>query len=314
MTEKALLLFTAVLFAPVSVSAQVVISEIMYDLAEGSDSGREWIEVYNESSAAVDLTEWKVFENNSNHGINAVGASSLQPGMYAVIADNAEKFKIDHPSYSGLLLDSAFSLNNSGETLTLRCCGKELTDKDSVSYSSDLGATGDGASLSRAGASFVPTDPTPGSQPGSARTVQPEPSPPPTQTQKLPEPTPPAQEPLQQTAKVVPAGTTQQVSQQSTSSDVVNEESGTPLPVAEKKIAQRQRPEREEQAVVSETFVEEEPLQLASVQAAAASNTTNNSWIWWVGALGIALVGAGGAYVMGRRHAREWTIVEDSSE
>jgi len=34
---------------PLSVSAQVVISEIMYDLPQdsGADGGREWVEVYN---------------------------------------------------------------------------------------------------------------------------------------------------------------------------------------------------------------------------------------------------------------------------
>jgi hypothetical protein len=33
--------------------AQVVISEVMYDLAEGSDTGREWVEVFNKNVKVV---------------------------------------------------------------------------------------------------------------------------------------------------------------------------------------------------------------------------------------------------------------------
>ncbi|MCR4281332.1 MAG: lamin tail domain-containing protein, partial [Candidatus Kaiserbacteria bacterium] len=47
---------------PFTASAQVVISEIMYDLETGSDSGREWVEVFNSGGSSVNLTDWKVSE------------------------------------------------------------------------------------------------------------------------------------------------------------------------------------------------------------------------------------------------------------
>src|SRR3989344_3909709 len=152
---------------PGTALAQTVISEVMYDL-EGSDTGREWIEVFNAGASSVTLTEWKLFEADSNHGIVAYsGGESLGRGAYAVIADNPTKFLEDWPTFSGILFDSAFSLSNTGEVLALRCCGSGsgLIDKDSITYSLDSGAVGDGNSLHRpavSGGSFTPAPPTPG--------------------------------------------------------------------------------------------------------------------------------------------------------
>jgi len=133
----------------------------MYDL-EGSDSGREWLEVSNSSAEDIDLTKWKLFEAKTNHGLKAVeGHSSTIPaGGYAVVVDNSAKFKVDWPSYTGPLLDSAFSLSNTGETLVLR--NEALVDIDSLSYTSDLGAKGDGNSLSLVSGSLKPAIPSPG--------------------------------------------------------------------------------------------------------------------------------------------------------
>lgn len=146
----------------------------MYDLQTGSDSGREWVELFNSGSAAVTLTDWKLFEGGVNHSIAAYsGGETLASGAYAVVADNPVKFLEDWPAFSGLLFDSAFSLSNTGETLTLRCCGSELIDKDSATYSSDSGAAGDGNTLARtsvSGSIFSASAATPGSGPLTAST------------------------------------------------------------------------------------------------------------------------------------------------
>src|SRR3989344_490805 len=167
MNRAALAFFCAFFFLPHLAAAQVVISEVMYDL-EGADTDREWVEVFNSGSSAILLTEWKLFEANSNHNIVAhSGGESLSGGAYAVIADNPVKFLEDRPGYTGLLFDSAFSLSNTGETLTLRCCGtgENLSDKDPISYDPGTGAAGDGNSLHRtstSGASFLAGAATPG--------------------------------------------------------------------------------------------------------------------------------------------------------
>ncbi|MFZ2886224.1 MAG: lamin tail domain-containing protein [Minisyncoccia bacterium] len=146
---------------PIGVRAQMVITEIMYDLAEGSDSGREWIEVRNTGSAPIELTAWRVFENGTNHKISASGGgNTIAAGAYAVVADNPAKFKADWLNFSGTLFDSAFSLSNDGETIALRV-GE--SDVDSVAFTKSDGGDGSGDSLQRTGGGvFDAGMPTPG--------------------------------------------------------------------------------------------------------------------------------------------------------
>lgn len=139
--------------------ADVVITEIMYDL-EGTDSGREWIEVFNDSSSDINLESWYFFEANTNHSLTSVkGSSVLSPGGYAVIVSDPDKFLADHPGFSGSIFDSSFSLSNDSETVSIRNTNKD--DVDIVSYSSSWGANGNGYSLQNDG-SWSEASPTPG--------------------------------------------------------------------------------------------------------------------------------------------------------
>lgn len=150
------------LLLPSLVSANIVINEIMYDL-EGADTGREWIEIYNNSGDAVDLTNWKLYEAETNHKINLFkenGAFLLPAGGYAAITDDPNKFLNDWPNFNGIIFDSAFSLNNISETIVLR--NSELIDVDNVIYSAERGANGDGNSLQRFSGDWVAVVPTPG--------------------------------------------------------------------------------------------------------------------------------------------------------
>lgn len=129
----------------------------------GSDTGREWIEVYNNSSNSIDLTKYKLFEANVNHGISHItGQTMLVPGDYAVIADNSSKFLLDYPSYSGSLFDSAFSLSNSGEYLSLKL-------NDQTIYEYTYTSSDEGLSTSLVFGTFneyVNANPTPGAKNG----------------------------------------------------------------------------------------------------------------------------------------------------
>lgn len=124
----------------------VIINEIMYDL-EGSDEGREWIEILNTATSEVDLTNWKFYENETNHQLNIVqGIAILPSNSYAIIADDAEKFLEDYPDFSETLFDSAFSLSNEGENIAIKN-GDLMIDE--VNYDSAWGASGDANSLQR---------------------------------------------------------------------------------------------------------------------------------------------------------------------
>ena len=302
------------LLLPGVTSAQVLVSEIMYDL-EGSDTDREWIEIYNTSSEAIDISTWKLFEGNTNHGLSVTqGSESLAAGGYAIIVDSPAKFLADWPSYEGTVLDSSFSLNNAGETLILRCCGKELSDIDSVSYASDGGANGDGSSLHRSGSTLSPGKPSPGtgvvvSAPPPAPKAEPKPK-----EVEMKKEEPKQEAKVEKVEQVKTEAKTQVVVQAVSEPEV--EEVFVPEPpkpkktsATSKKVAQVVKDEPEEVIEEEEAIVQEKTKAESQVAVASASN----DWTWWAGAAGISLFGAGGAYLMGRRSKREWDI-EDISE
>lgn len=148
-------------FSSFIVHASVTINEIMYDL-EGTDTDREWVEVYNSGGEAIDLSTWKFVEGNSNHSLVPFdGGSTIAPNGYAVIADKPEKFKADWPNFSGVLFDSSFSLGNDpGEELSLK--DDTATTVDTVTYVTAVGAQGDGTTLNRNGTVFIVSPATPG--------------------------------------------------------------------------------------------------------------------------------------------------------
>lgn len=151
------LFLVTILCMPISAHAQLVVTEIMYDV-EGSDSGREWIEVQNVGANAVALASWRLLEGGVKHKI--VGKETIAPGSFAVIADNPAKFRTDWPEYSGPLFDSAFSLSNEGETLIL--LDPASVEASAAYQGSAAQGTGDSLQRDPSGSAFAAGSPTPG--------------------------------------------------------------------------------------------------------------------------------------------------------
>ena len=141
-------------------NAQVIINEIMYDPV-GSDSTHEWIEVFNQGPSSVDLANWKLVENETDHRMELfAGMSAIGVADFAVIADNAETFMTDHPDFTGTVFDSVFSLSNTGESIALKDSGSSI--RDEVAYTATNGAAGDGNTQQRFDGGFITSPPTPG--------------------------------------------------------------------------------------------------------------------------------------------------------
>ncbi len=163
-------LIAILLYVPSFVSAQVLITEIMY-APEGADAKREWVEVCNTGANLQDIQNWKFFENDVNHGLTLIsGTGELSSGDCAVIADNTDAFLTDYVSFSGNLFDSAFSLKNTGETIALKNENDEIVD--TVTYSDSDGAKDDGLSLHRSGNNLTAETPSPGSEEGIGGGIQ----------------------------------------------------------------------------------------------------------------------------------------------
>jgi hypothetical protein len=121
------------------------INEIMYNPA-GADNGYEWIEIYNNADYAVNITSWRLYEQGVNHTLNLKnGSMEIPADGFAVIADNHLNFLIDYPSYSGTLIDSTFTLSNTGEYLAIKNDVLEIIDE--VTYVPQPGADGTGMTI-----------------------------------------------------------------------------------------------------------------------------------------------------------------------
>ncbi len=141
----------------------LTISEIMSN-PTGDDSGREWVEIYNESGTDVDLSTMTI----SIKGGTAVVATTLQGGTvipagnYAIIGSvvsGQTKFLQDFPSYSGPLLKSSISLVNTGVTsVDIKLNGATVASVPSYT------AAKEGYTLSYMGGSYVTGTPTPGAE------------------------------------------------------------------------------------------------------------------------------------------------------
>jgi|SRR3989344_540997 len=162
MSRKIILfLFGITLFlSPYFAFANVEINEIMYDLKTGGDEGREWVEIFNNSDTPVDLSAFKFFEGDTNHRLKlSQGDIKVGAKSYAVIVSDGVKFKTDWPNFPGTILDSTFSLNNSGELVALKDAD---TISDQFSYQSSLGGAGNGKSLQKINGVWIEAIPTPG--------------------------------------------------------------------------------------------------------------------------------------------------------
>lgn len=109
----ALLLTAAV---PWTAAASVSVVEIMYD-APGADTRREWVE-FKTDSPIVDIRTWRFVEGGVRHKITGTDGG-VPAGARFVLAADAPTFRAEHPEYTGLVFDTAMSLSNSGETITL---------------------------------------------------------------------------------------------------------------------------------------------------------------------------------------------------
>ncbi|MDO8557924.1 MAG: lamin tail domain-containing protein [bacterium] len=185
-------IFSIVFFACIAQGASaLVINEVMYDLP-GSDSGHEWVELYNEGADAITIatgTNGWLFYDGANHlfGTLAQGSLTIPSGAFTILSASTASFLADHTGFSGSLVYSAFSLGNTSDTL--RLIDAEDAILSEVSYMSSLGGNGNGKTLERKSDGTWQESSVDGGTPGAANStpVPPTPSPSPT---PAPTPTP----------------------------------------------------------------------------------------------------------------------------
>ncbi len=129
----------------VNLEPSVRINELMYN-PSGSDDGNEWIELYNNGTVDLNVSGWKLFEDDVRHRVIIYSGNYTIPrNSYFIITSDGERFLQNHPSYNSSVFRSSFSLSNSGEYLALMDSSGKITDN--FTYSSSFGGNGNGMSI-----------------------------------------------------------------------------------------------------------------------------------------------------------------------
>jgi len=116
---------------------KVVLSEVFYD-TPGTDSVEEWIELYNNSLVTVDLSGWKITDNNGGGSTYTVPPGyTIAPGTYFTIAVDSTGFTALY-GYDADLYGYIPGLNNDGDALILT--NKSGVEMDAAAW--EGGSTG----------------------------------------------------------------------------------------------------------------------------------------------------------------------------
>ena len=149
----------------VSAATNLRINEIMYD-PSGTDTNREWIEIYNVSSDDVDFSGFTILTDgvsSTHHAMTAISGSLVPAGGYAVIVQNADSFKKDFPNFSGTIFDSSWTglTATVGKTIVLE--DKDGNILDQTTYDPTVGGDNDGNSIQQtSNGAWIVGLPTPG--------------------------------------------------------------------------------------------------------------------------------------------------------
>ena len=136
------LLVVALLLSPLvrASPSTLLISEVEYDpIQSGIDSAYEWLELYNNTSAPIELSGWTISDNTSTDAIPAVTI----PANGVLVIAASEDFYTNYPDFAGAIVfitDGKIGggLGNGGDRLILK--DGEGTVVDQMSYGTDTTA------------------------------------------------------------------------------------------------------------------------------------------------------------------------------
>jgi predicted extracellular nuclease len=111
---------------------QIVINEIMQNPAAVGDSAGEWFELFNPTSAGVDINGWTIGDNDTDsHLINNGGPLLVPAGGYLVLGNNGDSGTNGGVSLDYVYGSSWFLANGADEVVLL---DGTLTEIDRVEY------------------------------------------------------------------------------------------------------------------------------------------------------------------------------------
>jgi len=141
--------------------ANLEITEVMYD-PQGANTSHQWIEVYNNGSESIDLSNWFLADYDTSWHFRSISSDSttiLGSNSYAIIAKtyNLTDFKSKNPSLNGQLFKANITLGAESGKIGLSSDKKNIIG--GISYSSPMD---NGNSLQKIDGVWKEAIPTPG--------------------------------------------------------------------------------------------------------------------------------------------------------
>ncbi len=133
-------LFTtfAVILMAVPGFGQIMITEIMYNAA-GTDTGFEWVEVFNAGPSAEDISGWKIRDEDSNSANwgEFPASTMLNPGQVLIMTQSSEAdFKAAWPTATDAIIYTTADWGSIANTV-------DTIDNEVLTLLDDLDATVD---------------------------------------------------------------------------------------------------------------------------------------------------------------------------
>jgi|GEM_PF-308626 len=110
------------------IAAQIIINEINYNSDNGVTDPGDWVELYNPTANAIDITDWIFYDNNNEFTFPS--GTTINAGEFLVLAENTTMLTaiFPHLNTSQYIGDFTFGLSNSGERISLFNKNKCLSD------------------------------------------------------------------------------------------------------------------------------------------------------------------------------------------
>ncbi len=124
---------------------KIVINEFNFSSSSSHDSG-DWIEIYNNDSLVVDLSNWIIKDDSPSLGFTIPQNTILEPNGYLVVCKNRAKFDKQYSIQGTVLGDFSFGLNSREDSINLY--NKQGSLIDHVDYNKDWTLESSGKTLS----------------------------------------------------------------------------------------------------------------------------------------------------------------------
>jgi len=105
-------------FTGSSATVQLIISEINYNSDSALDAG-DWVELQNLSTEDVDISGWKLRDDQDHHIFTFPVTSVVPANGYLVVAEDLQKFSLRHPSVTNVNGELGYNFGNGGDQVRL---------------------------------------------------------------------------------------------------------------------------------------------------------------------------------------------------